>query len=148
MVIEVVSVDLVPETLTAVLLASAIQSVFHPAPLAIVAALGAVGALVSLLKVSVATRTVSLAVFPAASSVARAFARILLVASGIDTHGAAILEGIDCDMARPHAKDPDYVSPYNSFFRFSFGPLLPETFESDVALFRSVFEEYRDSVRT
>ena len=23
--------------------------------------------------------------------------------------GAAILEGIDCDMARPHAKDPDYV---------------------------------------
>ena len=26
--------------------------------------------------------------------------------------GAAILEAKDCDMARPHAKDPDYVTPY------------------------------------
>ena len=34
-------------------------------------------------------------------------------------------------MARPHSKDPDYVSPYDSFFRFSFGPLLPETFVAD-----------------
>ena len=58
-------------------------------------------------------------------------------------HGAAILEGIDCDMARPHAKDPDYVSPYASWFRFSFGPLLPETFESDVAILGNVLEEYR-----
>lgn len=57
--------------------------------------------------------------------------------------GAAILEGSDCDMARPHAKDPDYVSPYDSWFRFSFGPLLPETFETDVALLRQVLEEYR-----
>ena len=58
-------------------------------------------------------------------------------------HGAAILEGVDCDMARPHDKDPAYVSPYTSWFRFSFGPLLPETFESDVALFRRVLDEYR-----
>ncbi len=61
-------------------------------------------------------------------------------------HGAAILEGIDCDMARPHAKDPDYVSPYDAWFRFSFGPLLPETFESDVALFGQVLEQYRADV--
>jgi DNA-binding transcriptional MocR family regulator len=57
--------------------------------------------------------------------------------------GAAILEGIDCDMGRPHAKDPDYVSPYESWFRFSFGPLLPETFEADVALMAQTLEEYR-----
>ncbi|CAD7928480.1 unnamed protein product [Amoebophrya sp. A25] len=43
--------------------------------------------------------------------------------------GAAILEGPNCDMARPHAKDTNYKSPYFSFFRFSFGPLLPETFD-------------------
>ena len=58
-------------------------------------------------------------------------------------HGAAILEGIDCDMARPHAKDPEYVSPYDSWFRFSFGPLLPETFESDVAIMAQTLEAYR-----
>jgi aspartate/methionine/tyrosine aminotransferase len=58
-------------------------------------------------------------------------------------HGAAILEGFDCDMARPHDKDPAYRSPYESFFRFSFGPLLPETFEADVALLRQVLDEYR-----
>ena len=58
-------------------------------------------------------------------------------------HGAAILEGIDCDMARPHAKNPDYVSPYENWFRFSFGPLLPETFESDIAILGQVLEEYR-----
>ena len=61
-------------------------------------------------------------------------------------HGAAILEGIDCDMARPHAKDPEYVSPYESFFRFSFGPLPPESFESDVAIMRQVLDEYRADV--
>ena len=61
-------------------------------------------------------------------------------------HGAAILEGFDCDMARPHSKDPDYVSPYRSFFRFSFGPLLPETFESDVAILKQVLDEYRTDV--
>ena len=58
-------------------------------------------------------------------------------------HGAAILEGKDCDMARPHDKDPSYVSPYAGWFRFSFGPLLPETFESDVALLARVLDEYR-----
>ena len=58
-------------------------------------------------------------------------------------HGAAILEGKDCDMARPHAKDPEYRSPYESWFRFSFGPLLPETFEGDIAILRQVLEEYR-----
>ncbi|MCA9320260.1 MAG: aminotransferase class I/II-fold pyridoxal phosphate-dependent enzyme, partial [Planctomycetes bacterium] len=57
--------------------------------------------------------------------------------------GAAILEGFDCDMARPHDKDPSYQSPYDSFFRFSFGPLLPETFESDIAIMKQVLADYR-----
>jgi len=67
--------------------------------------------------------------------------------------GAAILKGSDCDMARPHAKgdmptakcegDPDYVTPYTRMFRFSFGPLLPETFESDIELMSQVLEEYK-----
>ena len=61
-------------------------------------------------------------------------------------HGAAILKGFDCDMARPHAKDPGYVSPYASFFRFSFGPLLPETFASDIAIMKQVLDEYRADV--
>ena len=58
-------------------------------------------------------------------------------------HGAAILRGVDCDMARPHSKDPDYVSPYEDCFRFSFGPLRPEEFEGDIAILRQVLEEYR-----
>jgi DNA-binding transcriptional MocR family regulator len=62
-------------------------------------------------------------------------------------HGAAILEGKDCDMARPHAKDPGYESPYRDWFRFSFGPLLPESFESDIAILRQVLEEYRADLR-
>ena len=63
------------------------------------------------------------------------------------------LKGSDCDMGRPHAKgsmpsaksegDPEYVTPYTRMFRFSFGPLLPETFESDIKLFRQVYEEYK-----
>lgn len=57
--------------------------------------------------------------------------------------GAAILEGPNCDMARPHAKDPDYKSPYLRFFRFSFGPLLPETFDSDIKIMTEVLEEYK-----
>jgi DNA-binding transcriptional MocR family regulator len=60
--------------------------------------------------------------------------------------GAAILRGFDCDMARPHSKDPAYRSPYESFFRFSFGPLLPETFDSDVTIMREVLEQYRADV--
>jgi DNA-binding transcriptional MocR family regulator len=57
--------------------------------------------------------------------------------------GAAILPATDCDMARPHAKDPSYVSPYLRFFRFSFGPLAPETFDSDIKIMREVLEEYK-----
>ncbi len=60
--------------------------------------------------------------------------------------GAAILAGRDCDMGRPHSKDPSYTSPYLDMFRFSFGPLLPETFEDDVALFAEVFEKYKADV--
>ncbi len=61
-------------------------------------------------------------------------------------HGAAILCATDCDMARPHSKDPSYESAYSRFFRFSFGPLLPETFDSDIELFRGVFEDYRKEI--
>ena len=43
--------------------------------------------------------------------------------------GAAILKGTDCDMARRGD-----TSPLRDFFRFSFGPLAPESFESDVAI--------------
>lgn len=43
--------------------------------------------------------------------------------------GAAILKGSDCDMARRGE-----ASPLKSFFRFSFGPLDPASFESDIAL--------------
>ena len=60
--------------------------------------------------------------------------------------GAAILCASDCDMARPHSKDPEYDTPYSRFFRFSFGPLLPETFESDIKLFREVLQEYQDDI--
>jgi aspartate/methionine/tyrosine aminotransferase len=61
-------------------------------------------------------------------------------------HGAAILEGRDCDMARPHRKDPSYASPYHNWLRFSFGPLLPESFDADIALFGRVLDEYRTDV--
>jgi aspartate/methionine/tyrosine aminotransferase len=57
--------------------------------------------------------------------------------------GAAILCASDCDMARPHSKDPGYITPYARFFRFSFGPLLPKTFESDIQIFSEVLEEYK-----
>jgi len=60
--------------------------------------------------------------------------------------GAAILKGFDCDMGRPHTKDESYVTPYHRFFRFSFGPLLPESFESDVKLMTEVLEEYKRDV--
>lgn len=62
-------------------------------------------------------------------------------------HGAAILKGFDCDMARPHDKDPGYRSPYASWFRFSFGPLPPESFASDVAILRQVLDECRADAR-
>lgn len=57
--------------------------------------------------------------------------------------GAAILEGPNCDMARSHAKEKDYVSPYLRMFRFSFGPLLPETFEDDIKILKEVLEQYK-----
>ena len=60
--------------------------------------------------------------------------------------GAAILCAFDCDMGRPHSKDPNYETPYARFFRFSFGPLLPETFELDIQLFREVYEVYKHDV--
>jgi len=60
--------------------------------------------------------------------------------------GAAILCASECDMSRPHSKDPDYVTPYSRFFRFSFGPLLPETFESDIHTFNEVLEAYRNDI--
>ena len=60
--------------------------------------------------------------------------------------GAAILCAFDCDMGRPHSKDPNYETPYARFFRFSFGPLLPETFELDIQLFREVYEAYKRDV--
>lgn len=49
--------------------------------------------------------------------------------------GAAILEGTDCDMARRGAD-----SPLANFFRFSFGPLDPSTFDEDMAILRSALE--------
>jgi len=60
--------------------------------------------------------------------------------------GAAILCASDCDMARPHSKDPEYITPYSRFFRFSFGPLLPETFDSDIQLFSEVLHEYKTEI--
>ncbi|MDA1103385.1 MAG: pyridoxal phosphate-dependent aminotransferase [Gemmatimonadetes bacterium] len=49
--------------------------------------------------------------------------------------GAAILKGTDCDMARR-----GHESPLNEFFRFSFGPLDPASFDADVALMRSALQ--------
>lgn len=60
--------------------------------------------------------------------------------------GAAILAGRDCDMGRPHSKEEGYVSPYRNMFRFSFGPLLPESFEGDIQLMKDVLEEYKADV--
>ena len=48
-------------------------------------------------------------------------------------YGAAILKGTDCDMVRRGDS-----SPLRQFFRFSFGPLLPESFESDIEILRKV----------
>jgi len=60
--------------------------------------------------------------------------------------GAAVLHGYDCDMARPHVKDPGYVSPYLRFFRFSFGPLRPESFEGDIKIMSDVLDEYKKDI--
>ena len=45
------------------------------------------------------------------------------------THGAAILKGTDCDMDRRGSD-----SQLNQFFRFSFGPLKQESFNSDIEI--------------
>jgi len=45
--------------------------------------------------------------------------------------GAAVLEGPDCDMARRGES-----SPLESFFRFSFGPLDPASFETDIEILK------------
>ena len=47
--------------------------------------------------------------------------------------GAAILKGTDCDMARRGDQ-----SPLNNFFRFSFGPLKPDSFKSDIDILERV----------
>jgi len=49
-------------------------------------------------------------------------------------------------MARPHSKDPSYQSPYMDMFRFSFGPLLPETFDSDIQLMAEVLKSYKADI--
>jgi len=57
--------------------------------------------------------------------------------------GAAVLRGIDCDMSRPHTKDPNYVSPYTNMFRFSFGPLELSTFDDDIKIMSEVLAQYK-----
>ena len=49
--------------------------------------------------------------------------------------GAAVLMGTDCDMARRGS-----ASPLNDFFRFSFGPLDPASFDDDVEIMRRALE--------
>ena len=49
--------------------------------------------------------------------------------SRLFSDGAAILRGSDCDMRRL-----DHQSPLRNFFRFSFGPLAPESFEEDIEI--------------
>ena len=51
-------------------------------------------------------------------------------------HGAAILKGTDCDMARREDQ-----SPLRQFFRFSFGPLMPDSFESDIQILKQALNE-------
>lgn len=51
--------------------------------------------------------------------------------------GAAILKGTDCDMARL-----DDESPLKNFFRFSFGPLAPESFESDIEIMKRALDSF------
>lgn len=49
--------------------------------------------------------------------------------------GAAILKGTDCDMARRGE-----ASPLNDFFRFSFGPLEPSSFDTDISIMRAALK--------
>ena len=50
-------------------------------------------------------------------------------------YGAAILKGTDCDMKRMGAN-----SSLNQFFRFSFGPLSEDSFESDIQIIENALE--------
>ena len=49
--------------------------------------------------------------------------------------GAAVLKGTDCDMARRGD-----ASPLANFFRFSFGPLDPSSFDDDIAILGRALE--------
>jgi aspartate/methionine/tyrosine aminotransferase len=51
-------------------------------------------------------------------------------------YGAAILKGTDCDMARREDQ-----SPLQQFFRFSFGPLMPNSFESDIQILKNALTQ-------
>ena len=48
-------------------------------------------------------------------------------------YGAAILKGTDCDMRRMGTR-----SSIKQFFRFSFGPLSDDSFESDIQIIQEV----------
>ena len=50
--------------------------------------------------------------------------------------GAAILKGTDCDMYRLEKN-----SHLKQFFRFSFGPLLPDSYESDIEILNNVLNK-------
>ena len=50
--------------------------------------------------------------------------------------GAAILKGTDCDMYRLEEN-----SHLKQFFRFSFGPLLPDSYESDIEILNNVLNK-------
>ncbi len=51
------------------------------------------------------------------------------------SQGAAVLKGTDCDMARGGES-----SPLARFFRFSFGPLDPASFDADIAIMRGALD--------
>ena len=52
-------------------------------------------------------------------------------------YGAAILKGTDCDMRRLDDK-----STLKQFFRFSFGPLSEDSFESDIQIINKVLKSF------
>ena len=52
-------------------------------------------------------------------------------------YGAAILKGTDCDMRRLGDK-----STLKQFFRFSFGPLSEDSFESDIQIINKVLKSF------
>lgn len=56
-------------------------------------------------------------------------------------HGAAILEGQDCDMARRGEQ-----SPMANFFRFSFGALEPDSFDTNIRVMRDALNSLTASL--